>query len=129
MKKYLFAFIATLALAIQFTVQGIAAEFKPFDRDEFNRLMQEGKPILIDAYADWCPTCKRQLKILDPIIKEVGFSNFTAFKIDYDTDKQTLKDFGIHRQSTLVLLNQGKEVRRSIAETDATRLREFITLP
>lgn len=125
MKKSLFTFISTLFLA----AQSLAAEFKPFNQAEFDHLIAQGKPILIDAHADWCPTCKRQLNALTPMLKEVGFSNLTAFKVDYDNEKSVLAQFGIHRQSTLVLFNQGKEVRRSIAQTDADRLREFITLP
>lgn len=125
MKKSLLMLISALFLSAQV----IAVEFKAFNQAEFNHLMQQGKPILVDAYANWCPTCKRQLKVLEPMIQEPEFSDLTAFKLDYDTEKQALKEFGISRQSTLILFNQGKEVRRSIAETQADRLRQFITLP
>ncbi|MDO4697167.1 MAG: thioredoxin family protein [Pasteurellaceae bacterium] len=125
MKKSLLMLISTFFLS----VQAMAVEFKAFNQAEFESLMQQGKPILVDAYANWCPTCKRQLKVLEPMLKEEAFADLTAFKLDYDTEKQALKEFGISRQSTLILFNQGKEVRRSIAETQADRLRQFITLP
>lgn len=124
MKKSLLTLISALFLS----VQAMAVEFKAFNQAEFEQLMQQGKPILVDAYANWCPTCKRQLNVLEPMLQESEFADLTAFKLDYDAEKQALKAFGINRQSTLILFHQGKEVRRSIAETNADRLREFIRL-
>ena len=33
---------------------------KPYSQAEFNKLAAEGKPILLDFRADWCPTCGAQ---------------------------------------------------------------------
>lgn len=124
MKKIL-TFFATLLLS----AQAFALEFKPFEQQAFDAALQSRQPVLIDVYADWCPTCKRQVKVLSPLLQEEQFKHYTLFKVDYDEQKDALKQFKVNRQSTLILFNQGQEVRRSIAETNADRLRQFITLP
>ncbi|MGC6376759.1 thioredoxin family protein [Bisgaard Taxon 45] len=124
MKKCL-TFLATLFVASQ----ALALEFKPFEQKAFDTALQSQQPVLIDVYANWCPTCKRQVKVLEPMLQEAQFNNYTVFKVDYDEQKETLKSFNATRQSTLILFNQGKEVRRSIAETSEDGLRRFITLP
>lgn len=125
MKQHFFTLIATLFLS----VNAFAVEFKPFKKAEFDSLMLMGKPVLIDIYADWCPTCKRQFKVLEPMLEEPEFSNLTAFKVNYDSQKAALKFFGVNRQSTLIMFDNGQEVRRTVAETAPTSLRKFITLP
>ncbi|MGC6405461.1 thioredoxin family protein [Bisgaard Taxon 45] len=124
MKKYLTC-LATLFVS----VQAFALDFKPFEQQAFDTALQSNQPVLIDVYADWCPTCKRQVKVLEPILKEAQFKDYTVFKVDYDEQKDALTHFKVNRQSTLILFNQGKEVRRSIAETSEDGLRRFITLP
>ena len=91
--------------------------------------MQQGKPVLVHIHANWCPTCKRQLSVLEPTLKDDKFANLTALRVDYDTQDDVLKAFKVNRQSTLIMFDQGKEVRRVIAETHADKLVQFITLP
>lgn len=91
--------------------------------------MQQGKPVLVHVHAEWCGTCKRQAKILVPALKDEKFSNLTALKVDYDTQNDVLKALKVNRQSTLIIFDQGKEVGRSIAQTNADKLVQFITLP
>ncbi|VEI58975.1 protein Trx [Pasteurella multocida] len=124
MKKIL-VFLATLFISFQ----AFAVDFKPFEQAAFDSAIKNHKPVLIDVYADWCPTCKRQLRVLEPMLKEEKFKEYTVFKVGYDEQKEVLKNFKVTRQSTLILFNEGKEVRRSIAETSEDGLRRFITLP
>ncbi|MGC7589013.1 thioredoxin family protein [Bisgaard Taxon 46] len=123
--KKVFTLLATLFVSAQV----FAVDFKPFEQAAFDVAVQSNKPVLVDVYADWCPTCKRQVKVLEPILNEDQFKEYTVFKVDYDEQKDVLKDFKVTRQSTLILFNEGKEVRRSIAETSEDGLRRFITLP
>ncbi|MGY4676516.1 thioredoxin family protein [Pasteurella sp. P03HT] len=123
--KKVFTLLATLFVSAHV----FAVDFKPFEQAAFDAAVQTHKPVLVDVYADWCPTCKRQVKVLEPILNEAQFKDYTVFKVDYDEQKDALKNFKVTRQSTLILFNEGKEVRRSIAETSEEGLRRFITLP
>ncbi|HDR1022910.1 TPA: thioredoxin family protein [Pasteurella multocida] len=121
--------VFTLLTTLFVSAQVFAVDFKPFEQAAFDVAIQSNKPVLVDVYADWCPTCKRQVKVLEPMLNEDQFKEYTVFKVDYDEQKDVLKDFKVTRQSTLILFNEGKEVRRSIAETSEDGLRRFITLP
>ena len=125
MKKRLLTFLSSVFLA----TTAFATEFKDFAQTEFDSLMQQGKPVLVHIHANWCPTCKRQLSVLEPTLKDDKFANLTALRVDYDTQDDVLKAFKVNRQSTLLMFDQGKEVRRVIAETHADKLVQFITLP
>jgi nucleoside-diphosphate-sugar epimerase len=55
----LFKITALFLLSIS-THAALAGEIKPYSQAEFNKLAAEGKPILLDFRADWCPTCGAQ---------------------------------------------------------------------
>lgn len=57
MRSTITAFFTAIALSLSGTAH--AAETKPFDQATFQALQAGGKPILIDVYADWWPTCNR----------------------------------------------------------------------
>jgi thioredoxin len=62
---------------------------------------------LIYFSASWCQPCKN----LSPIMEQVG-KNVPVIKIDVDAQKQYAMDFGIRNIPTVVLVENGKEVRR-----------------
>ena len=37
-----------------------AGDVLPYKSELFDKLVSEGKMVLIEAHADWCPTCERQ---------------------------------------------------------------------
>ena len=41
-----------------------AAEWKDFDAGAFAAAQQDGKPILVDVFAAWCPVCRAQNPVL-----------------------------------------------------------------
>ena len=92
----------------------------------FAAAQDEGRTIVVDVYADWCPTCKAQAPILDEVRSEPAMADAAFFKVDYDVHKDFLKDHRIPRQSTILVFDGKEEAARSIAETDRDRLRSVI---
>ena len=88
-----------------------------FDKAKFDQLQSEGKPVLIDVYASWCPTCERQQWLLSSYFAERPDSNLTVMVVDYDDDKEWVKFFKAPRQSTLALYQGNERVWFSVAET------------
>jgi thioredoxin 1 len=62
---------------------------------------------LIYFSAVWCQPCKT----LSPIMEQVG-KQVPVIKVDVDTQKQYTTDFGIRNIPTVILVENGKEVRR-----------------
>lgn len=95
----------------------MAGDIKPFNQAEFDRLAQEGKPVVLDVSATWCPTCKAQKPIVEGLMKQPAYKDVTLMSIDFDSAKPTLKKFKVTMQSTLVAFKGGKEAGRSVGDT------------
>lgn len=94
-----------------------AGEIKPFNQQDFDKLTHEGKPVVLEISATWCPTCKEQKPIVDGLMKQPGYKDVTLLTIDFDSAKPTLKMFKVNMQSTLIAFKGDKEVARSVGDT------------
>src|SRR3990172_11668611 len=55
---------------ILISVSAQAAGLQPFDAKAFQAAQASGKPVLVEIHADWCPTCKAQVPILDKLASD-----------------------------------------------------------
>lgn len=106
---------ALLALSSMISL-AMAGEIKPFSPQEFDHLTQQGKPVVLDISAPWCPTCKVQKPIIEGLMQQPAYKDVTLLTIDFDTSKAALKQFKVTMQSTLVAFKGGKEVGRSVGD-------------
>jgi thiol-disulfide isomerase/thioredoxin len=111
-----FALIASFALL--FTPPVHAAEWKPFDAAAFAEAQKNGKPILVDIFAVWCPVCRAQNPILTQLTREPKFDDMVVFKIDFDTQKDDVRALKATAQSTLIVFKGETETGRSVGDTD-----------
>lgn len=68
-------------------------------------------PVLVDFYATWCGPCQ----MLAPVIHELGDESdgsYKVCKVDVDQAPGLVQQFRIMSVPTLVVLVNGKEVRR-----------------
>lgn len=105
-----------LSLSAMFSL-AIAGEIKPFNQQAFDQLTADGKPVVLDISATWCPTCKAQKPIISELMKQPAYKDVTTMMIDFDTDKALLKKFKVTMQSTLVAFKGSQEVARSVGDT------------
>lgn len=117
-----------LVLMAAFTqLASAAGTTESFTKERFDALQAQGAPVLIDVHAVWCPTCKRQGKILSQFQQNHSQCNLTILKVDFDDQKEWVTHFKAPRQSTLVLYNEGKRVWFSVAETRASAINDALT--
>ncbi len=95
----------------------LAAGRVPFDRSAFDAALATGQPVLVDVSATWCITCKQQHMVLDKLFTQPKFAGFTVFTVDYDTQKDIMRSFGVQQRATLIAFKDGKEVGRSSWQT------------
>lgn len=81
--------------------------------------------VLVDFFAEWCGPCHMQTPILEALALELAGSA-KIVKLDIDKAQKTTASFQITSVPTLVLLNNGKEVKRVVGVRDADALRDLI---
>ena len=126
----LFALIAATAAlvvgAMQLSAQASTKGWQKYDAAEFMMAQKKGKTIVVDVYADWCPTCRAQAPILEELRTEKQSSDVLFVKVNFDDEKAFLREHRIPRQSTVLVFDGMTEKARSIAQTNRTKLRGVV---
>jgi len=89
----------------------------PYEKAAFDKALADGKPVIVDFFADWCPTCKAQKPHVQSLLSEPKMKHVTLFIADYDKEKDLKKTLRVTQQSTFVVFKGGKEVGRSTGQT------------
>lgn len=95
-----------------------SVEWEPFNATEFESALAEGKPIVLDFYADWCIPCLEldRVTFVDEGVIE-ALDRFERFKVDltnFDSEEseQLRQQFDIVGVPTIVFIgSNGTEVR------------------
>ena len=95
-----------------------ADEIRSFTPADFSAAQKAGKPILVEIHADWCPTCKAQAPIISELRKQPKFKELMVFRVDFDSQKDAVKQFRARSQSTLITFKGASETGRSVGDTN-----------
>lgn len=123
-RALLLAVVASAALLG--SLPASAAEWKPFDAAAFAAAKKEGKSILVDIFAAWCPTCRAQNPILVKLTREPKFNDLVVFKLDFDTQKDELRALKAQSQSTLIVFKGESEKARTVGDTNPLSIEELL---
>lgn len=115
----------TIALLLASSIAGAAAS-QPFDAAAFKTAQASGKPIVVEIHADWCPECKAQDRVLNKLSNEPRYAGLVRLRVDYDTQKDLVKEFKAKTQSTLVVYKGDKELARAVGITAEDKIRGLI---
>lgn len=109
--------MATALVLLIMSGVSLALDKQPFDAERFAQLQQAGEVVLVDVFAPWCPTCKRQQALLAQWAEANPAQKLHVLVVDFDNDKANVTRFKAPRQSTLVLFQGATQQWFSVAET------------
>lgn len=116
--------IALLSLA---PLSAFALEKSFFEKADFEQAQAQGKRILIEVSAPWCPTCKVQAPIIKQQTALPENGNVVVFMVDFDTQKDELKYLNARSQSTLIMYKGKVETARSAGDTSIAGIAKLIS--
>ena len=83
------------------------------NKDNFNEeVLQSEKKVLLDFWAPWCGPCR----MVVPIVEEIALerADIKVGKVNVDEEPDLANQFGVMSIPTLVVMENGKEVSRSV---------------
>ncbi|MBG7631061.1 MAG: thioredoxin [Bacteroidetes bacterium] len=76
---------------------------------DYDTLIEQGQPILLDFYADWCGPCQSLLPTVEKLAKEYE-GNIEIQKVNVDQNSELASKFGVRSIPALFFLKNGEVV-------------------
>ena len=88
-------------------------------------VLQSGKPVLVDFWAEWCGPCKMIAPILDEAATEYA-DKMAVVKLNVDESPNVAQKFGIRSIPTLMLFKDGAVQAQKLGAMSKSQLTEFL---
>lgn len=93
--------------------------------EEFQNILDQDKPVLIDFYADWCGPCQALLPIVEKLSQKYD-GKFLIRKVDVDQFRELAAKFQVRSIPALFVLKDGKVQESFIGYKSEAQLEEVI---
>lgn len=80
-------------------------------KGNFESIINDSRPVIVDFHALWCGPCKTQSPILKELAAELG-EKVRVIKIDVDQNNMLASQYQIQSVPTLIVFKNGKPVWR-----------------
>jgi thioredoxin 1 len=115
-----------LAATLLASTWSYALTVAPYSAEAFAKLQTAGEPMALHFHADWCPTCRAQVKSLE-ILKTEPNLKLTVLTVDYDKESALKKQLNVRSQSTFIVFRGAAEKARQIGETSPEAIRKTLS--
>lgn len=92
---------------------------------DFNEIINDSKPTLVDFFATWCGPCKMQGPILEQLKDKLG-DKVNIIKIDIDRNPELSARYRVQSVPTLMVFKKGELLWRSAGLHQEYQLEEIL---
>jgi thioredoxin 1 len=76
-------------------------------------VLDSGKTVLVDFWAEWCGPCKMVAPVLDEIAGE-NPDKITVAKLDIDANQRTAQAYSVMSIPTMIVFKDGQPVKQIV---------------
>ena len=95
------------------------------NKEQFDKAMAEGKPILVDFWAPWCSYCRRIGPAYDKVAAQYA-DHLEVVKVNIDEEPILAHQESIEVIPTLILYKDGKALGSIVAPESKAAIDAFI---
>ncbi len=95
------------------------------DADFKTQVLQSGKPVLVDFWADWCQPCHMLAPTVDALAEEYG-DRIVVAKLDVDANPATAAQYGIRSIPALLLFKNSERVQQMVGVQPKEKIAQSI---
>lgn len=121
-------FASAAVFAASATTVIAAGARQPFTPEAFAAAQAAGRPILVEIGAPWCPICRIQKIVLGPLLAQARFQDILVLEIDFDRQKDALRQVNARVTSTLIVFRGDDEMGRSLGDTNPESVESLLTM-
>lgn len=93
-----------------------------FTDGNIKELIESGKPVVIDFWAEWCGPCRMVSPIIEELAEEYA-GKVEIGKMNVDENVDTPSEYGIRNIPTILFFKDGQLVDKQVGVTQKTALK------
>lgn len=94
-------------------------------KENYDEIMGNGMPVVIDFWATWCGPCRMVAPIIDELASEYE-GKVLIGKCDVDTNDDIVAQYMVRNIPTIIFLKDGKQVDKHVGAATKEQLKAKI---